>query len=463
MSQGFKTVRQKIEVEEGKRNKRVPGFVVDMSGHNVLQPNPMTDDEFKNFLAAQGQKRTKFDAVVEKAIKWIAVESKYMSDVKKDLEALQSELKAPSRRGWLSFFSGSNGTKLVRKALKDFGRVGGCELREARFDKEIVDILEELKGQVSATGSLHELEALKVKIETEARSILKETSFYEGGIKTKLENIKKEITTYGKAGEYELSCMMNELNELYKDIDRVLEWMNALTINLRQARSASERYFAAIYPKVYFGGNEPHDNKTTDLLRGEGAYKLYSLEHRRLVWNKWRVNGKKRYFTQVSLMNANLSGLDLSGFDMRKADLRGADLSHTTLTSTNLSEAAMERAKLSHATMNQTILRVTLLPDAKLVEAKLNNCDLSYADLTRANLRGMVMTGGSASVARFVQADFTDAVVTGTQMDGAIFTGAKLKGAKTFLPKVISLADFRGTGLKDSDLGKIIGVGLAKF
>ncbi|HLC20289.1 MAG TPA: pentapeptide repeat-containing protein [Candidatus Nanoarchaeia archaeon] len=463
MSQGFKTVRQKIEVEEGKRNKRVPGFVVDMSGHNVLQPNPMTDDEFKNFFAAQGQKRTKFDSVIEKAIKWIAVESKYMSDVKKDLEALQSELKAPSRRGWLSFFSGSNGTKLVRKALKDFRMVGRCERREARLDKEIENMLEELKGQVSATGSLHELEALKVKIETEARSILKETSFYEGGIKTKLENIKKEITTYGKAGEYELSCMMNELNELYKDIDRVLEWMNALTINLRQARSASERYFAAIYPKVYFGGNEPHDNKTTDLLRGEGAYKLYSLEHRRLVWNKWRVNGKKRYFTQVSLMNANLSGLDLSGFDMRKADLRGADLSHTTLTSTNLSEAAMERAKLSHATMNQTILRVTLLPDAKLVEAKLNNCDLSYADLTRANLRGMVMTGGSASVARFVQADFTDAVVTGTQMDGAIFTGAKLKGAKTFLPKVISLADFRGTGLKDSDLGKIIGVGLAKF
>jgi len=417
----------------------------------------------KTFSLRKVKKRTKFDSVIEKAIKWIAVESKYMSDVKKDLEALQSELKAPSRRGWLSFFSGSNGTKLVRKALKDFRMVGRCERREARLDKEIENMLEELKGQVSATGSLHELEALKVKIETEARSILKETSFYEGGIKTKLENIKKEITTYGKAGEYELSCMMNELNELYKDIDRVLEWMNALTINLRQARSASERYFAAIYPKVYFGGNEPHDNKTTDLLRGEGAYKLYSLEHRRLVWNKWRVNGKKRYFTQVSLMNANLSGLDLSGFDMRKADLRGADLSHTTLTSTNLSEAAMERAKLSHATMNQTILRVTLLPDAKLVEAKLNNCDLSYADLTRANLRGMVMTGGSASVARFVQADFTDAVVTGTQMDGAIFTGAKLKGAKTFLPKVISLADFRGTGLKDSDLGKIIGVGLAKF
>src|SRR3989344_4872265 len=462
MSQGFKTVRQKIEVEEGKRNKRVPGFVVDMSGHNVLQPNPMTDDEFKNFLAAQGQKRTKFDAVVEKAIKWIAVESKYMSDVKKDLEALQSELKAPSRRGWLSFFSGSNGTKLVRKALKDFGRVGGCELREARFDKEIVDILEELKGQVSATGSLHELEALKVKIETEARSILKETSFYEGGIKTKLENIKKEITTYGKAGEYELSCMMNELNELYKDIDRVLEWMNALTINLRQARSASERYFAAIYPKVYFGGNEPHDNKTTDLLRGEGAYKLYSLEHRRLVWNKWRVNQKKGHFTQVSLMNANLSGLDLSGFDLRKADLRGADLSHTTLTSTNLSEAAMERAKLSHATMNQTNLRGTHLPDAKLVEATLTNCDLSHADLTRANLKGALIIGGSASVARFVQADFTDAVVTGTQMDGAIFTGAKLKKDK-FHPKVISLANFSGTGLKLSDLEGIPGVYMAKF
>ena len=30
-----------------------------MSGHNVLQPNPMTDDEFKNFLAAQGQKKDK--------------------------------------------------------------------------------------------------------------------------------------------------------------------------------------------------------------------------------------------------------------------------------------------------------------------------------------------------------------------------------------------------------------------
>src|SRR3989344_3643704 len=260
MSQGFKTVRQKIEVE-GKRNKRVPGFVVDMSGHNVLQPNPMTDDEFKGFLASQGQKRTKFDSVVEKAIKWIAVESKYMSDVKKDLEALQPGLnelnKAPSRGGWLSFFSGSNSTKLVRKALKDFRMVGRCERREARLDKEIVDILEELKGQVSATASLHELEALKVKIETEARSILKETSFYEGGIKTKLENIQRLVAQHIPEDD-ELRCA---LDELFKDINRVLDWMNGLTINLRQARSASERYFAAIYPKVYLGGNEPNTNK----------------------------------------------------------------------------------------------------------------------------------------------------------------------------------------------------------
>src|SRR3989344_6377855 len=446
MSQGFKTVRQKIEVEEGKRNKRVPGFVVDMSGHNVLQPNPMTDDEFKNFFAAQGQKRTKFDAVVEKAIKWIAVESKYMSDVKKDLEALQSELKAPSRRGWLSFFSGSNGTKLVRKALKDFRMVGRCERREARLDKEIVDILEELKGQVSATGSLHELEALKVKIETEARSILKETSFYEGGIKTKLENIQKEVHIDERIGSFvELPRMMDEL---FKDINRVLDWMNGLTINLRQARHESERYFAAIYPKGYFGGNEPHENKTTDLLRGEAAYKLYSLEHRRLVWNKWRVNQKKGHFTQVSLMNANLSGLDLSGFDLRKADLRGADLSHTTLTSTNLSEAAMERAKLSHAAMNQTNLRGTHLPDAKLVEAKLTDCDLSYADLTRANLKGALITGGSASNATFRNADFTGTTVQGTDLDGADFRGVQLKRTKQFVPFSISNTDLSGSGLK---------------
>src|SRR3989344_6250336 len=211
----------------------------------------------KTFSLRKVKKRTKFDSVIEKAIKWIAVESKYMSDVKKDLEALQSELKAPSRRGWLSFFSGSNGTKLVRKALKDFRMVGRCERREARLDKEIVDILEELKGQVSATASLHELEALKVKIETEARSILKETSFYEGGIKTKLENIQRLVAQHIPEDD-ELRCA---LDELFKDINRVLDWMNGLTINLRQARSASERYFAAIYPKVYLGGNEPNTNK----------------------------------------------------------------------------------------------------------------------------------------------------------------------------------------------------------
>ena len=444
--------------------KRVEGFIADPNRIVVQTGVGITDEEFKTFLASLNQKKTKFDSVIEKAVKWVAAESSYMSDVRNDLKALQSELKAPSRRGLFSFLSGSQSTKLVRKALKDFKMVGRCERREAALDKEIVMIIHELKGEVKATGSLHELEALKTKIETEARSILGETSFYEGGIKTKLQNIQKEIPIHERLGESELPRL---LDELLGEVKRVIGWMTALTIDLRNARRESERYFAAIYPEKIFIHKRfkqlPTENKTIDLLRGEGAYKLYSLENRRLVWNRWRMGQRIGELTQVPLGDVDLSGLDLSEFDFRVADFRGANFSGTNLTKANLAKALLEKAKFNGAQLNNTNLRGALLNDAILIKATLNNCDLSYADCIRANLKGALITGGSASVARFMGADFTDARVIGVQMDGAAFRGAKLKEAKEFRPSVVSLASFRETGLKPSDLEGIPGVGSAQF
>ncbi|MBS3138559.1 pentapeptide repeat-containing protein [Candidatus Woesearchaeota archaeon] len=239
-----------------------------------------------------------------------------------------------------------------------------------------------------------------------------------------------------------------------EEIRKVIDWMNALTIDLREAQKASERYFAAIYseshvssPYVRPNKSTPFDDKIIDLLRGEGAYKLYSLKNRQMIWNKWRQRLEQETSggSMLTFRNVDLSGLDLTDFDLSHMDLSGA--------------------KLKDAKLNGVNLRRTNLAKCNLHAAKLINCDLTEALLPLANLTGAFIHGGRAFRTLFMKADFTNATVFGIDVSGSNFEYAKLEWAKEFQPLNVNQSDFVGTGLKFSDLKrkKIAGVETATF
>lgn len=161
---------------------------------------------------------------VKKGISWLASESKYMKDLKEDLEQLEKDLNEVGSK--------KKDLEDIEKALRDFKYIARSERKSDKLEIRIVNELEELekdlqREKVEGIDNEHfpdkeQLEWLIQKIKAEARLVLREASRKEGRIIKRLKLIKELIEQGNK------SQVKKELSELIEEISNTLKWVEGL-------------------------------------------------------------------------------------------------------------------------------------------------------------------------------------------------------------------------------------------
>lgn len=128
----------------------------------------------------------------------------------------------------------------------------------------------------------------------------------------------------------------------------------------------------------------------------------------------------ERFFCDLSLRDANLSGVELWGAKLRNANLSGANLTHANLYSIYLVVADLSYADFRNANLRNAKLSGANLSAARLCGADLSKADLSAADLSDANLQNAKLIAANLSFSNLSAAD-----LTGVNLEGTILSKAE--------------------------------------
>lgn len=169
----------------------------------------------------------KFEEEVKSAVSWLAAQFKYMKEVRGDLEQLQKDIQTAQKE---------REVKDVRKALRNFRWVGRAERRFNRIEKEIEELLKVIKRKFKVSGSQEQINQLHQRIHVEASSILRETSLFEGNLKQSLIELLTLIK-HDKQKE-----VQEKVKAIVREVSNTLEWMDALLIDLGQAKKIGEKF-----------------------------------------------------------------------------------------------------------------------------------------------------------------------------------------------------------------------------
>jgi uncharacterized protein YjbI with pentapeptide repeats len=137
----------------------------------------------------------------------------------------------------------------------------------------------------------------------------------------------------------------------------------------------------------------------------------------------------ERFFCDVSLRDANLSGVELWGAKLRNANLSGANLTNANLYSIYLIGADLTYADFRNANLRNAKLSGANLSAARLCGADLSKADLSPANLSYADLRDAKLLGADLNCANLHGALLTGASLNGSNLRQAQLVGAKLTNA----------------------------------
>jgi uncharacterized protein YjbI with pentapeptide repeats len=179
-------------------------------------------------------------------------------------------------------------------------------------------------------------------------------------------------------------------------------------------------------------------------------------------------------FTEVSLMNINLSACDLYKFngrcaDMELARLADADMYLANLEEANLKEAMMEHCRLQRANLTGASLWAANLQSANLCRASLHEADLRFAKLNSADLEQTALIGANMQWATLTDAQhLTDAQLASVwALQGATMSsgyryngcynlrGDMLEAAQCGVPNDPELmADFYGVSVEEYRRGQ---------
>ena len=128
--------------------------------------------------------------------------------------------------------------------------------------------------------------------------------------------------------------------------------------------------------------------------------------------------------TNLTLKNADLSGINLSNSFLTFSDLSGSILIEADMT-----EAKMQRVNLQRANLSNAKLIKADLSFSECQKAEFNEADLTEADFYRANLDDAQMYGVNLTNAKLAEAKLTSVALTESNLTNTNFYKADLTGA----------------------------------
>jgi uncharacterized protein YjbI with pentapeptide repeats len=168
-----------------------------------------------------------------------------------------------------------------------------------------------------------------------------------------------------------------------------------------------------------------------------------------------------RDFTQVILLEANLSGANLHQANLTEANLSvanlsgsnlsGAKLNRAKLNVTKLSGANLHKANLTEANLNVANLTLADLSEAEMSQASLIRAEMARADLSGANLSRANLSGADLRDAKLRNAILTDVNLSRADLKWTTLTAANLARANLHATDMSS-ADFSGADLSNTEL-----------
>jgi hypothetical protein len=159
---------------------------------------------------------------VEHALEWLATEFKYLKHLHSDLQRIEGEdVKKQEKE-----------LKKDRKIVRYIGRA------ERRLEKDVKDIVEEIKEAKKTEISEDRVMELLDQIEIPANQLVKEGSLYVGALKEQLNSIRTNVRLEEKYPTARMQKKLrNEIEKLDSEVRKVMTWLVALDAALKKVKS----------------------------------------------------------------------------------------------------------------------------------------------------------------------------------------------------------------------------------
>jgi uncharacterized protein YjbI with pentapeptide repeats len=158
------------------------------------------------------------------------------------------------------------------------------------------------------------------------------------------------------------------------------------------------------------------------------------------------INLISEFFSDIDLLEIDISGANLSNIDLSNADLYSSSFSDVNLSEANLSGSNLSEAELCGVNLINVDFTGANLSNTKFIGSSLNHANLSYVDLSSSDLRGADMSVADLRGANLSTTDLRTTIMQGTDFYGANLFGANLCHGS------LSYSDLRKADLRDAEL-----------
>lgn len=162
---------------------------------------------------------------VEHAVKWLAAEFKYLKRLHNDLQRIENEdVKKQEKE-----------LKKDRKVIRYIGRA------ERRLEKDVKDVVEDIKESKKTEISEDRVQKLLDEIEIPAAQLVKEGSLYVGALKEQLNSIRTNVRVENKYPTARMQKKVkNEIDKLDSEVRKVMTWLVALDAALNKVKDVGD-------------------------------------------------------------------------------------------------------------------------------------------------------------------------------------------------------------------------------
>lgn len=221
----------------------------------------------------------------------------------------------------------------------------------------------------------------------------------------------------------------------------------AFALAIEQSSGSVDKFFDDVEAVVAMLDDDSlkHPATGTDLPKGQDA------QRGRLEVMRRKSHGQN--CRDLSLADADLSGLDLSDMDFSGSVMSGASFVGATLRNAKFDRSVLVAAMFTGADLGMASFTMASLNEANFDAATLSGAHAFRADLSSCSFTDAVLEGADLSMATLSNSSLRNAnlsAITATQADftGAVMTRANLAGAK------LVEAIFSGADLSEVDLSK---------
>ncbi|UOD50070.1 DUF2169 family type VI secretion system accessory protein [Orrella daihaiensis] len=221
----------------------------------------------------------------------------------------------------------------------------------------------------------------------------------------------------------------------------------AFALAIEQSSGSVEKFFEEVQAVVAM----LDDESLKDELNPSDPSKGQDAQRGRLEVIRRKSHGQN--CRDLSLADADLSGLDLSDMDFSGSMLSGACFVGATLRNAKFDRSVLVAAMFTGADLGAASFTLASLNKANFDAATLNGINAFRADLSSCSFTDAVLEGADLSMATLASsslrnANLSAATAMQTDFTGAVMTRTNLAGAK------LVEAVFSGADLSEADLSK---------